>query len=96
MLLYWFTFSATPNFVFGGLLPCAKNCTLCKNISHGYYRDVFGIRILKETVVFKTHSLYMRYKHQRLEQVRIDALVMERLTSAPNIVDIYGFTVSVY
>mmetsp|Transcript_60308 Transcript_60308/g.72499 ORF Transcript_60308/g.72499 Transcript_60308/m.72499 type:complete len:331 (-) Transcript_60308:20-1012(-) len=62
-----------------------------KYLGHGYYRDVFGIRILKETVVFKTHSLYMRYKHERLEQVRIDALVMERLTSAPNIVDIYGF-----
>ena len=72
-------------------------------VSHGYFREVWlienhGYEGPDETLALKV----FRYKHdmefKNLETVRKDALVMERLTASPRIVNIYGhcsFSVSV-
>jgi len=67
-------------------------------VNHGYYRDVFN-----HTDEFLTPSASstsniiikkMRYSHndtdENFEFVRMDAIVMERLTSSPRIADIFG------
>lgn len=61
-------------------------------LAHGYWRDVWVIRDHDQTRrVMKT----IRYQHdhdeRNFERHRMDAVVMERLTSSPHIVDIYGF-----
>ena len=59
------------------------------NVSHGYYRDVWAPNDKNETVL-KTLRMKHSYEVTNYEFTRMDALVMERLTSSPRIVDIYG------
>jgi hypothetical protein len=57
----------------------------------GYWRDVWSVRYYQEQIVLKT----LRYHHDATARVfdrhRRDALVMERLSYSPWIVDIYGY-----
>ena len=64
-------------------------------IAHGYFREVWlvenhGYEGPDETLALKL----FRYKHEmnfrQLETIRKDALVMERLTASPRIVNMYG------
>ena len=64
-------------------------------IAHGYFREVWlienhGYEGPDETLALKL----FRYKHnmdfKQLETIRRDALVMERLTASPRIVNMYG------
>lgn len=62
-------------------------------ISHGYYRDVWVVHQPSEENL-KTVVKMTRWKHQYAIRtywnVQKDAMVMERLTGSPRIVDIYG------
>jgi hypothetical protein len=64
-------------------------------VAHGYFREVWlvenhGYEGPDETLALKLY----RYKHEmdfkQLETIRKDALVMERLTASPRIVNMYG------
>jgi len=44
-----------------------------------------------ESVVMKTLKMVHTYEDNFYEKHRIDALAMERLTSSPNVIDIYGY-----
>jgi hypothetical protein len=61
-------------------------------INHGYYRDVWVVD--QPSFRIKTIMKTMRWKHNiehsTLMETLMDALVMERLTASPRIVDIYG------
>ena len=62
-----------------------------KIVGHGYWRDVWVVDHANEKVVFKS----MRYEHdnthRNLDRMRRDANVMERMSSSPFIIDLYGF-----
>ena len=62
-------------------------------MNHGYYRDVWASSFDEDgevDMVMKSMRLKHKYRYDHYEFTRMDALVMERLTSSPNIVDIYG------
>jgi len=56
-------------------------------ISYGFYRNVWVGK--SETYVIKSLVYNHEYGMENFEFVRMDALVMERLTSSPLVVDIY-------
>ena len=61
-------------------------------IDHGFFRDVFsltddtGEESIIKVLRLKKHDV----DYESLEYVRMDALVMERLTASPRIVNMYG------
>jgi hypothetical protein len=61
----------------------------------GSYRQVFTTDqpFLNdtETIIFKEYLYSAAYNYEDYEFMRMDAIVSERLTSSPPIVDIYGF-----
>mmetsp|Transcript_31945 Transcript_31945/g.70203 ORF Transcript_31945/g.70203 Transcript_31945/m.70203 type:complete len:592 (+) Transcript_31945:254-2029(+) len=68
-------------------------------LANGFYRDVLsltgdtGEESIVKTLRLKKHDV----DYESMEYVRMDALVMERLTGSPRIVDIYGHcAVTVY
>lgn len=62
-----------------------------KGISHGHYRNVLKIEDeFSGEIVFKVLRTERGYDFINYEYVKNDALVMERLTSSPRIVDMYG------
>ena len=68
-------------------------------ISHGYFRDVIALTdqmgedIVMKILRMKKHDL----DYELMESIRVDSLVMERLTASPRITEIYGHCgVSVY
>lgn len=70
------------------LLPLVKSF-----VAHGYYRDVWGVIYDSDgdlDVVLKSMRFEHKHKYDHYEFTRMDALVMERLTSSPRIVNIYG------
>lgn len=61
-------------------------------IRSGLWRDVFAMRPDGTTsVVIKLMKVEHDVDQRNLDRHRRDALTMERLTAAPNVVDIYGF-----
>jgi Protein tyrosine and serine/threonine kinase len=63
-------------------------------LNAGLWRDVWSVRpraTMIESVVMKTMKAEHDYDHRNFDRHRRDALAMERLTSSPHIVDIYGF-----
>jgi Protein tyrosine and serine/threonine kinase len=59
--------------------------------SAGAYREVFLSNLPGETVIFKAYYWGAAYSFEDMEFMRMDAIVAERLTWSPQIVDIYGF-----
>ena len=63
--------------------------------SHGYWRDVWILPDTSTGNIQKTALKTLRYEHdyidQNFERHRRDALAYDRLTSSPNVVDIYGY-----
>ncbi|KAL3777797.1 hypothetical protein HJC23_003570 [Cyclotella cryptica] len=57
----------------------------CKGLNYGSVKDC------KETVVVKTLKYHHNFEDAFYELNRIDALAMERLTSSPHVIDIFGF-----
>ena len=61
-------------------------------ISHGYFRDVISLTdqvgegIVMKILRMKKHDV----DYELMESIRVDALVMERLTASPRITEIYG------
>lgn len=61
-------------------------------VHSGLWRDVFSMKPdLHTSVVMKLMKLEHDMDLRNLDRHRRDALTMERLTSSPNVVDIYGF-----
>lgn len=59
---------------------------------HGNWRSVWRYRnSINETVAVKLLQLSHEFDHESLNYHRIDAMVMERLTSSPFIVNVYQF-----
>ena len=75
-------------------------------LAHGYYRDVWVLdknligsstTTKQEDMVVKTLRYKHKFKQRAFDEILIDALVMERLTGSPRIMNIYGhcgFTVT--
>jgi len=64
-----------------------------KFLGHGYYRDVVQIHPTSPTdppLVYKLNRYEAPFKLDRYEFIRMDALIMERLTASPRIPDING------
>lgn len=59
--------------------------------SAGAYREVYLSSLPGETVVFKAYYWGNAYRFEDFEFMRMDAIVSEKLTYSPRIVDIYGF-----
>ncbi|KAG7337705.1 serine/threonine kinase [Nitzschia inconspicua] len=61
-------------------------------INHGYYRDVWVVHQpnFQLKTILKTNRWKHDFKPSILMSTLMDALVMERLTPSPRIVDIYG------
>lgn len=59
-----------------------------RHVSHGYYRDVFVG--LTEPAVLKGLRLTHPWTMEFYESVRMDALVMDRMTKSDRVVDLYG------
>ena len=62
--------------------------------SEGAYREVYLSTLhspVEETVVFKAYYWGSGYRHRDFEYMRMDAIVSEKLSSSPRIVNIYGF-----
>lgn len=60
--------------------------------SAGAYRQAYISKLQPdETVVFKEYYWGAEYSYDDFEYMRMDAIVAEKLTAFPNIVDIYGF-----
>ena len=62
-------------------------------INGGYFRNVWRIKDVDGTssLIMKTLQLYLNYTEWIYERHRIDARIMERMTSSPHIMDIYGY-----
>ena len=60
-------------------------------IADGYYRDVWTVRDGHEKRILKTLRFEHDYVPRNYERHRRDAVAMERLTSSPHILDIYGY-----
>ena len=71
-------------------------------LTHGYFRDTFVIVDQESNnysphvaslypIAFKTLRLRRRYDAWIYDRHRMDALVMERMTTSDNIMDIYGY-----
>lgn len=58
---------------------------------HGNWRSVWRYHNNNETVAVKLLQLSHEFDHESLNYHRIDAMVMERLTSSPHIVDVFQF-----
>ena len=59
--------------------------------SYGSYRQVFLIRQgMEEPIILKMNQFQLAFETDKYEFIRMDALVMERLTSSPRIANIYG------
>merc|ERR1740139_386379 len=64
-----------------------------KYLGSGYYRDVFLVRNNPDDpdLVYKLNRIPENpFAYDRYEFIRMDALIMERLTSSPRIPDIHG------
>jgi hypothetical protein len=62
------------------------------HIAHGGYNDVFRITDVNEQSFVMKMLLYRKdHTDRNLDRVRRDALIMERLTKSPFIVDIFAF-----
>lgn len=62
-----------------------------EGVSHGHYRNVLKLNhTYSGEVVLKVLRVERGYNTENYEYVKNDALVMERLTSSPRIVDMYG------
>ena len=79
--------------------PSESTGTNTTYISHGYFRDVISLTdqmgedIVMKILRMKKHDV----DYELMESIRVDALVMERLTASPRITEIYGHCgVSVY
>lgn len=62
-------------------------------LSDGYYNDVWVLSYNDDgdlDLILKTLQYGHKYRFEYYEFVRMDALIMERLTSSNNIVNIYG------
>jgi len=59
-------------------------------LDSGSYRNVYKVDLTGETLIMKLLDKNRDFREDMYESIRIDALVMERLTSSPRIVDIYG------
>ena len=61
-------------------------------LGSGYWKNVWAVnpRIVDEVVVFKAMKRQHDLDRRNLDRHRRDALVMERLTSSPHVVDIHG------
>lgn len=70
-------------------------------INHGYYRDVWVVEQPATNLQLLQHQKYIKsilktirlkhdYKASTFMEAHMDALVMERLTSSPRIVDVYS------
>lgn len=65
----------------------------------GYWRNAWSVDILgenrkrddREKVVLKTLKYNHNFEDAHFEHDRIDAIAMERLTSSPHVINIYGF-----
>ena len=62
-------------------------------LGRGLWRSVWAVnpRLAEEIVVLKSMKREHDIDRRNLERHRRDALVMERLTSFPNVVDVYGY-----
>lgn len=62
-------------------------------IAHGYFRDVYMIKDVDTTsnIALKTNRFARRFDQWTMDRHRMDALVMDRMTSSSNIMDIYGY-----
>jgi serine/threonine protein kinase len=58
--------------------------------SYGSYRQVFQINQENKQLILKMNRFKLDFEYDKYEFIRMDALVMERLTSSPRIADIYG------
>jgi len=63
-------------------------------LSHGYWRDTWVVDEGEVSAVMKTGRMKHGYGFDVFEYTRMDALVMEKLSSSPRIVDIYGYCAS--
>lgn len=59
-------------------------------LASGAYRNVYEVDVNGVTLILKLLDKERNFGLDMYESIRIDALVMERLTSSPRIVDIYG------
>lgn len=61
-------------------------------LNQGWYRQVWSFETasMDDSFVLKVLNIQHEFDHELFEMVRTDALVMERLSSSPRIVDIYG------
>jgi serine/threonine protein kinase len=64
---------------------------LARCYSVGAYREAYISRLPNETVVFKAFYWGASFNYEDFEYMRMDAIVSEKLTWSPLIVDIYGF-----
>ena len=62
-------------------------------LAHGYFRDVYKTKDSNNfnNIALKTNRFERAFDSMTLDRHRMDALVMDRMTSSPQIMDIYGF-----
>lgn len=69
-----------------------KTVSVCLHIRAGAYREVFVTDLINDSkVVYKSFVFDAKFSYEDYEFMRMDAIVAEKLTSSPRIVDIYGF-----
>lgn len=56
----------------------------------GYWRHAWEFEHLNSTLIFKTFRLEHAFEEAYYEHQQVDAFVMERFTSSPNILDMYS------
>jgi len=64
-----------------------------KFLGSGFYRDVFQVQPISNNdpaFVYKLNRYRHKFATDRYEFIRMDALIMERLTASPRIPDIHG------
>ena len=76
----------------GGIVGAENHEYELRYIAHGFFRNVWLLEnyLPRETMVLKMLRTKHDFDLSNWEMVRIDALVMERLSSSPRIMDAYG------
>lgn len=70
----------------------AHNGIRVQHIANGYWRDVFTVQeAFSQRRVLKTRRMQHEFIARNYDRHRRDAVCMERLTSSPVVMDIYGF-----
>ena len=66
---------------------------LVRILAHGYFRDVYMTKDVDAVtnIALKTNRFERRFDQWTMDRHRMDALVMDRMTSSSNIMDIYGY-----